>query len=257
MLHGPNRRQFLKFSAAATAGAALPENLKRALAIAPNTVTGTIQDVEHVVILMQENRSFDHYFGCLKGVRGYGDPRAEHRPDGKNVFAQPDGKGGYVLPFLFNTAHTSSACLASLDHSWKNTQAEWNNWDTWVPHKTPMTMGHFTRNEIPYYYALADAFTICDAYHARFLARLIPIVCISLPAQTGWLWGMRASRLLRMLMMATGLPISRMTSRASNRLTGPRTLKNFRKRAFPGKCIRNTIILVITLWPLCGIPECR
>ncbi|MFT9064129.1 MAG: phospholipase C, phosphocholine-specific [Acetobacter persici] len=174
MLRGPNRRQFLKFSAAATVGAALPENLKRALAIAPNTVTGTIQDVEHVVILMQENRSFDHYFGCLKGVRGYGDPRAEHRPDGKSVFAQPDGKGGYVLPFLFNTAHTSSACLASLDHSWKNTQAEWNNWDTWVPHKTPMTMGHFTRDEIPYYYALADAFTICDAYHASIFGPTNP-----------------------------------------------------------------------------------
>ena len=70
MFPAPNRRQFLKFGAAATAGAALPENLKRALAVAPNRVTGTLQDVEHVVILMQENRSFDHYFGCLQGVRG-------------------------------------------------------------------------------------------------------------------------------------------------------------------------------------------
>ncbi|KFL91860.1 Phospholipase C [Acetobacter malorum] len=174
MLRAPNRRQFLKFSAAATAGAALPENLKRALAVAPNTATGTIRDVEHVVILMQENRSFDHYFGCLQGVRGYGDPRAEKQSDGKSIFAQPDGKGGHVLPFLFNTAHTSSACLASLDHSWKNTQAEWNNWDTWIPHKTPMTMGHFTRKEIPYYYALADAFTICDAYHASIFGPTNP-----------------------------------------------------------------------------------
>ncbi|MFT8665847.1 phosphocholine-specific phospholipase C [Acetobacter orientalis] len=174
MFPAPNRRQFLKFGAAATAGAALPENLKRALAVAPNRVTGTLQDVEHVVILMQENRSFDHYFGCLQGVRGYSDPRAEKLPDGKSVFEQPDGKGGRVLPFLFNTAHTSSACIASLDHSWKNTQAEWNNWDTWVAHKTPMTMGHFTRTEIPYYYALADAFTICDAYYASIFGPTNP-----------------------------------------------------------------------------------
>ncbi|ARW15399.1 Phospholipase C [Komagataeibacter europaeus] len=169
-----NRRQFLKFSAAAAIGAALPENLKRALAVAPNRVTGTIQDVEHVVILMQENRSFDHYFGCLQGVRGYGDPRAEKLPDGSSVFAQPDGKGGHVMPFLFNTAHTSSACIASLDHSWKGTQTAWNEWDTWVPHKTPMTMGHFTRTEIPYYYALADAFTVCDAYHASIFGPTNP-----------------------------------------------------------------------------------
>ena len=135
-----NRRQFLKFGAAAAIGAALPENLKRALAVAPNRVTGTIQDVEHVVVLMQENRSFDHYFGCLQGVRGYGDPRAEKLPDGSSVFAQPDGKGGHVMPFLFNTAHTSSACLASLDHSWKDTQTAWNDWNTWVPHKTAMTL---------------------------------------------------------------------------------------------------------------------
>ena len=170
----PNRRQFLKFGAAAAVGAALPENLKRALAVAPSRVTGTIRDVEHVVILMQENRSFDHYFGCLQGVRGYGDPRAETLPDGNSVFAQPDGKGGHVMPFVFNTAHTSSACLASLDHSWKGTQAEWNDWNTWVPHKTPMTMGHFTRAEIPYYYALADAFTVCDAYHASIFGPTNP-----------------------------------------------------------------------------------
>ncbi|MFT8480155.1 phosphocholine-specific phospholipase C [Gluconobacter oxydans] len=174
MPRSPSRRQFLRFGSATAAAALLPENLKRALAIAPNTVTGTIQDVEHVVILMQENRSFDHYFGCLQGVRGYGDPRAEHLPDGSSVFAQPDGKGGTVLPFLFNTAHTSSACLASLDHSWKGTQTAWNDWNTWISHKGPMTMGHFTRAEIPYYYALADAFTICDAYHASIFGPTNP-----------------------------------------------------------------------------------
>lgn len=168
------RRNFLRFAATLAAGGMLPENLHRALAIPAHRATGTIKDVEHVVILMQENRSFDHYFGCLSGVRGYGDPRAERRRDGKSVFEQPDGKGGYIQPFRFETAHTSSACLASLDHSWKGSQKEWNHWDSWVPHKSPMTMGHFTRAEIPYYYALADAFTVCDAYHASIFGPTNP-----------------------------------------------------------------------------------
>ncbi|MFT8718983.1 phosphocholine-specific phospholipase C [Acetobacter sp.] len=168
------RRDFLKFASALAAGSVLPANLQRALAIPANTASGTIMDVEHVIILMQENRSFDHYFGCLNGVRGYGDPRAERQRDGKTIFAQRDGQGDYIMPFRFETAHTSSACLASLDHSWKGSQTAWNDWNIWVPRKTAMTMGHFTRQEIPYYYALADAFTICDAYHASIFGPTNP-----------------------------------------------------------------------------------
>lgn len=68
------RRHFLMHSSAAAAAGALPSNIRKALAVTPNNRTGTLNDVEHVVILMQENRSFDHYFGTLKGVRGYSDP---------------------------------------------------------------------------------------------------------------------------------------------------------------------------------------
>jgi len=170
----PSRRHFLGLGAATLAGAMLPENLRQALAIPAHRETGTIMDVKHVVILMQENRAFDHYFGSLRGVRGYGDPRAEIQADGSSVFAQKDGNGRAIWPFLFDTVHTSAACLKSLDHSWKGTQAAWNEWDSWVPHKTPMTMGYFTRKEIPYYYALADAFTICDAYHASLFGPTNP-----------------------------------------------------------------------------------
>ncbi|WP_373322066.1 phosphocholine-specific phospholipase C [Acetobacter oeni] len=168
------RRGFLKSTAAVTGAALMPQNIRKALSIPPRRVSGTIKDVEHVVILMQENRSFDHYFGCLGGVRGYGDPRAWTLPDGAPVFSQPKGRGRRVLPFRMNTVHTSAACLASLDHSWKASQAEWNEWDIWISRKTPMTMGHFTRDDIPYYYALADAFTICDAYHASIFGPTNP-----------------------------------------------------------------------------------
>lgn len=169
-----NRRSFLQRTAAATAAGLMPANIRKALAIPPNVKTGTLRDVEHVVILMQENRSFDHYFGMMKGVRGFSDPRAPVLPNGQTVFAQPDGKSGAVLPFRFNVAHTSSACLGSLDHSWKGTQAAWNEWDTWVPHKTPMCMGYFTQQDIPYYYALAEAFTVCDSYHASLFGPTNP-----------------------------------------------------------------------------------
>jgi phospholipase C len=80
------RRTFLKHGAQAATLAGLsglfPETLRRALAIEPDIRTGTIQDVQHVVILMQENRSFDHYFGHLNGVRGFNDPRALKRQAG-------------------------------------------------------------------------------------------------------------------------------------------------------------------------------
>ena len=71
------RRDFLRTFAAAT-GAGIgttlfPPAIRKALAIGPRRCKGTIEDVEHVVVLMQENRSFDHYFGTLSGVRGFGD----------------------------------------------------------------------------------------------------------------------------------------------------------------------------------------
>ena len=66
-----DRRDVLKLAVGVSALAEGPRALAKALAVAPNAASGTLKDVEHVVILMQENRSFDHYFGTLRGVRGY------------------------------------------------------------------------------------------------------------------------------------------------------------------------------------------
>ncbi len=168
MTDGPgDRRDFLRLAAGATLGAAaLTPAIAQALALPANRVTGTIQDVEHVVILMQENRSFDHYFGTLAGVRGYGDPRPVELPSGDPVWRQP-GKAGSpaVGPFHFDTVATRAQTMFGLDHSWKGTHARWKHHDAWIPAKGPLTMGYFTRQDLPFYYALADAFTICDAYH--------------------------------------------------------------------------------------------
>jgi phospholipase C len=162
-----DRRDALKAIAAAAAAGTLPASIARALTLPANRRTGSIRDVEHVVILMQENRSFDHYFGTLRGVRGFGDPRPVTLPSGRSVFHQPGADGsGEIPPFHMDSATTSGQLIKSLDHSWKGSAAEWAPYDVWVKHKTPLTMGHFRRADIPYYHALADAFTIADGYHA-------------------------------------------------------------------------------------------
>jgi phospholipase C len=161
-----DRRKFLQLTAGMLGAATLPPGVAKALALPANRVTGTIQDVEHVVILMQENRAFDHYYGTLRGVRGYGDPRPLTLPSGQSVWKQPAKDGvSTVSPFHLDTASTRAETMIDLDHSWKGSHARWKHHDAWVPAKTPLTMGYFTRADIPFYYALADAFTICDAYH--------------------------------------------------------------------------------------------
>jgi phospholipase C len=169
-----DRRYFLKLSAAALA--TLPLSLQKALALPGAPRTGTIKDVEHVVILMQENRSFDHYFGTLSGVRGFSDPRAITLPGGKSVFHQPrtPGDSDAVTPFHLDTKTTYAQGMASLDHSWKKSHRLWQHHDAWIPVKGEMTMGYFTRADLPFYYALADAFTICDAYHCSIFGPTTP-----------------------------------------------------------------------------------
>jgi len=171
-----DRRKFLKTIALAGAASGLPTSIRQALAIAPNSKTGTIRDVEHVVILMQENRAFDHYFGTLRGVRGFGDPRTPPLPDGRPVWFQPSPThaDGHVAPFRLDTRATRAQCLESLDHSWKGSQEKWKNHDAWIEAKGPMTMGYFARDDLPFYYALADAFTICDAYHCSIFGPTNP-----------------------------------------------------------------------------------
>jgi phospholipase C len=178
------RRAFLQLMAGAAgalgAAAALPPGVAKALALPANHATGTIQDVEHVVILMQENRSFDHYFGTLRGVRGFGDPRPIDLPSGQPVWQQPtaptaNGDGAStVSPFHLDTAATRAETMRDLDHSWKASHALWKHHDAWIATKTALTMGYFTRADIPFYYALADAFTICDAYHCSIFGPTNP-----------------------------------------------------------------------------------
>ena len=155
-------RRRLLTAAGATAGAAfaaefLPPNLRRALASGPPRGSGRLKDIKHVVILMQENRSFDHYFGTLPQVRGFSDPSALTLGTGKSVFYQPDPSNpdGYLLPFHLDTNTTSAQAIPSTSHAWTVQHSAWDNgkMDNWLPahlaadgKNGPFTMGYYSRD---------------------------------------------------------------------------------------------------------------
>ncbi|MGA7318304.1 MAG: phospholipase C, phosphocholine-specific [Silvibacterium sp.] len=212
-----NRREFLQLLGITTVTGALNTNIAKALAIPANNRTGTIRDVEHIVILMQENRPFDHQFGTLRGVRGYSDPRAVkinlplQSGTGSTqvpVFLQPAGAanvaagfgvppnsgnlGGpsdgvpVIPPFRVDPESVSPGLttlgltyLPGTDHSWAGTHAGWNQgqYDSWPATKGPIAMSYMTRDDIPYHYALADAFTIGDAYYCSIMGPTNPNRC--------------------------------------------------------------------------------
>ena len=139
-------------------------------AFVAGAANGTLQDVEHVVILMQENRSFDHYFGTLKGVHGFSDRTVRSLQGGRSSFYQPRG-GSYLLPF-----HTGLQCLNDVEHDWEGGHAVWDGgkWDGWVTVNGVNAMAYHQREDLPYYFALADAYTICDAYFCSVLGPTFP-----------------------------------------------------------------------------------
>ncbi|MEU6658077.1 phosphocholine-specific phospholipase C [Streptomyces sp. NPDC046821] len=170
-----NRRRFLQIAGATAGFTALSNSIDRAAAIPAARVKGTVQDIEHIVVLMQENRSFDHYFGTMKGVRGFGDPRPVTLPSGKPVWNQSNGFTE-VLPYHPDAADLGMQFIAGLDHDWAGGHSAFNKgkYDNWLLAKGNGTMAHLTRQDIPFHYALADKFTVCDDYHCSFLGATDP-----------------------------------------------------------------------------------
>lgn len=183
-----NRREFLEKSSILLAGlgtsSVLHPAILKALAIEP-AAQSTFYDAEHVVILMQENRSFDHAFGTLKGVRGFLDKRTFIKQDGHSAFFQKENTRKYAAPARLDLRNTKSTWMSSLPHSWENQQQAFNKgkYDQWLQAKAsgnenykniPLTLGYYNREDLPFYYQLADAFTIFDQYFCSSMTGTTP-----------------------------------------------------------------------------------
>jgi phospholipase C len=144
---------------------------------------GSVADVDHFVLLMQENRSFDHYFGSMSGVRGFDDPSPAFRQYGPRPADQIRPER-YLLPFRMNTqAATDADVVNDPAHDWAIQHEVWNHgaMDRWMAAHSvadgvaaPMVMGYYTRADLPVHYALADAFTVCDHYFSSVMGPTAP-----------------------------------------------------------------------------------
>jgi phospholipase C len=171
---------------AALASLALPSNVRKALAEPLPSASHSLSEIKHVVLLMQENRSFDHYYGTMSGVRGFGDPNVLIQSNGRSVFYQndPSNPDGYLLPYHLDSLTTAAQAIPSMSHAWTVQHSAWNNgaMDNWLPahiaadgaNVGPYTMGYFERADIPFQRALAEAFTICDNYYCSVLGPTHP-----------------------------------------------------------------------------------
>lgn len=185
-----SRRNFLRTMAQAGGASAVlatfPPAIQRALALPANQRTRSLQDVEHIVVLTQENRSFDHYFGTLAGVRGFGDPFPIPVKDRQNLFSRKSvfvqqtvggapvpGRPNWpqsrpIAPFRLNTEQDFPVMrVAGTPHSWLDAQLAWDHgrMNDWCTAKQNHSMGYYAEGDLPFQFALARAFTLCDHYH--------------------------------------------------------------------------------------------
>jgi phospholipase C len=179
-----SRRNLLRAGAGAAASVGVGQTIiERALA-ARHPTCPSPGDIEHVVILMQENRSFDQYFGTYPGVLGFGDPKAQ------SVLAQPGynapGFNGELMPFHFDTTNGLGECTNDVAHEWGPQHGSWNGgaMNGWYtsrsdpsvdgPDKATGTMGYYEQADVPFYRALASAFTICDRFFCSVIGPTDP-----------------------------------------------------------------------------------
>lgn len=131
---------------------------------------GSLSDIEHIVIFMQENRAFDHYYGTLRGVRGFNDHAAPLLPNGRSIFFQPTddlNPNEYQLPYHLNTTATNAICMAAPQMGYEPDIMMWNDgkMNAWNTAREPgYGMSYFERSDLPYYYTLADNFVVGDQY---------------------------------------------------------------------------------------------
>ena len=159
-----------------------------------------LKKLDHIVLFMQENRAFDHYFGTMAGVRGFKDPNVHiSKNTGKNVFHQPvNGSikkvsgGGHntdynppkdvkELPYWYiahegGEWHRRSQCMLPGSNAWQQNHAAWNDGeiDQWAQVNTPYSIGYYRRQDVPVHFALAEGFTLGDSYYEGAISSTDP-----------------------------------------------------------------------------------
>lgn len=126
----PRRRDFLRTGSALGASGLVYEGLGGRLldsaAARTRRCGGQLRDIEHIVVLMQENRSFDEYFGTFPGVRGF-DDRRDRQAFAQPGYFGPGSRKGCLLPYHVDGREPIGQCLGDLDrpnHSDRSDGAE-------------------------------------------------------------------------------------------------------------------------------------
>ena len=184
-----SRREFLAKVAAVGAAAALTDLcapvIEKAYGAGP--CSGHLTDIEHIVLCLQENRSFDHYFGTLSGVDGFNTSTPLFQQPGWNPQTQKLDPAGVTIPYRIDTTRGPigvGECINDPGHQWIQEHGSWNNGNNngWLSTQsqsvsqanTPAVMGYYARADIPIHYLLADTFTLCDKYHCSLLGGTMP-----------------------------------------------------------------------------------
>jgi phospholipase C len=145
-------------------------------------VSQGLQEIDHVVLFMQENRAFDHYYGTMAGVRGFQDPNIATGSTGEPIWYQPTTKSstGYLLPFWLSEnqayADSNQCMVGGISNSWESNHLAWNNGycDAWPNNSSPYTWGHFRRSDIPYHFNYTETWTIADMYAESVIGSTSP-----------------------------------------------------------------------------------
>lgn len=147
----------------------------------PAVFAGGLSDIKHVVLFMQENRAFDHYYGSVAGVRGFKDPNVQIGENGKPIWYQPanNSKAEYLLPWYLSEDKSyadSNQCSLAGTNSWTDNHNSWNDgkMDGWATNNTAYSWGHFRRKDIPTHFSIVEGWTMADMYVESVIAATAP-----------------------------------------------------------------------------------
>ncbi len=191
-----SRRRFLELSGLAL-GSVIGGSIVSSCSSTNNSIVTPpkgLSQIDHVIVVMQENRSFDHYFGTLNGVNGYQNAIETnesilYQNFAANTSSTPIGK---LLPFHLDTLKDPVACISDINHSWGPQHKYWDNGklDGFGSEHLAVdgsaagrnTMSYYMRQDLPFHYYLADKFTICDSYHCSVIGPTHPNRVMSIAA---------------------------------------------------------------------------